>query len=306
MAVAKKKDSGKTAAVKSTKQRKPRIERILKKRQPLVIENNKKALIMKGHHTSDTICSVLSDIYGLTKPNSKMLSRKNEILPFEDANSIEFLAGKADCSLFALGSHTKKRPNNLVLGRLFDGHVLDMFEFGVNSDTFAAAGSSSMAAHSKAMGSKPIFVFLGEQWDADSTYTRLQNMLVDFFRAERLDKISLKGLDHVLGWAVLEDGRICCRAYTVSFERSGSRVPTVGLEAMGPFMDLTLRRTRLAPSDVWNLALKQAKKPNTAKKVKNLSTNAIGDKVGRLHVQKQALDGVVTKGKKMKALRTAK
>lgn len=30
-----------------------------------------------------------------------------------------------------MGSHTKKRPHNLVLGRFFDGHLYDALELGV-------------------------------------------------------------------------------------------------------------------------------------------------------------------------------
>ena len=36
-------------------------------------------------------------------------------------SSIEFFAQKEDASLFAFSNHNKKRPNNMVLGRLF-GH----------------------------------------------------------------------------------------------------------------------------------------------------------------------------------------
>jgi len=36
-------------------------------------------------------------------------------------------------SLFVLGSHSKKRPNNLVLGRTFNHQILDMVELGVEN-----------------------------------------------------------------------------------------------------------------------------------------------------------------------------
>lgn len=44
---------------------------------------------------------------------------------------MEMHCARNNCSLFALGSHQKKRPHNLVLGRLFDFRLYDMVEFGV-------------------------------------------------------------------------------------------------------------------------------------------------------------------------------
>ena len=37
--------------------------------------------------------------------------------PFEDQTSLEFMSQKNDASLFAFGSHSKKRPHNLVFGK---------------------------------------------------------------------------------------------------------------------------------------------------------------------------------------------
>lgn len=96
-------------------QRKGRVNRILKKLEPQLVENTKRALIIKGTHTSQSIIDVLKDFSKLLKPNCKVLGRKNEITPFEDGNSLEFLATKNDCSLFIVGSHSKKRTNNLIL-----------------------------------------------------------------------------------------------------------------------------------------------------------------------------------------------
>lgn len=60
---------------------------------------------------------VLLDLALLSKPNVKLMQRKNDILPFEDANSLEFLGTKNKCSVFGLVSNTKKRPNNLIMVR---------------------------------------------------------------------------------------------------------------------------------------------------------------------------------------------
>jgi hypothetical protein len=92
-----------------------------------------------------------------------MMQKKNEMHPFEDAGSLEFLSQKNDCSLFVFGNNSKKRPNNLVFvssaydysathtfssrlhyciicfhrqGRTYDGHLLDMIELGVKSKSF--------------------------------------------------------------------------------------------------------------------------------------------------------------------------
>ena len=75
----------------------------------------KHPLVLKGKATSKMICSTLRDLNSLARPNCKQLTRKNDILPFEEAISVEFLAGKNNCSMFAFGNHSKKRPNNLTL-----------------------------------------------------------------------------------------------------------------------------------------------------------------------------------------------
>lgn len=267
--------SEKKTAAEAVVKRKPRVERLMKKQGPLEVENTKKVLIFRGHKTSQQVVDVMRDIAMISKPHCKMLDKKNEILPFEDANSIEFLTTKNDTSLFAMGSHTKKRPHNLVLGRTFDGHVLDMFEFGV--DNFESL--DSIKGFKKSLASKPALIFLGDQWNSDSAYERMRNFFIDFFRGDKVEKINLKGIDHVMVFAVVE-GVVHVRTHNISFLRSGTKVrvcsllylyllvdainltgnvqvPNVKLGAMGPNMDLTLRRSTLAGDDMWKAALKQ-------------------------------------------------
>lgn len=51
----------------------------------------------------------------------------------QDASSYEFWAQKNDASLFVTGLHSKKRPDNIVFTRMYDGRVLDMVELGIEA-----------------------------------------------------------------------------------------------------------------------------------------------------------------------------
>lgn len=290
-----KKESGRNELHLKKPKRKARVERMLKKKEPLIVENTKKALFIRGHNTSQVTNVILKDLAMLCKPYSKALQRKNEIFPFEDCQSLEFLSTKNDCSLFAFGSHTKKRPHNLILGRLFDGELLDMVEFGTE-----VISTIELACKSKGVGSKPMFVFLGSHWESDSTYARIQNLLTDFFRGDKVDKISLQGLDHVLVFTV-SAGLIYMRPFAVSFERSGTRIPHVELIPMGKHLSLRIRRTQLASDEVWKVALKAPK--SLTPKVKNKKKTDIGETLGRIHLKKQNLSNMTVK--RVRALRAS-
>ena len=66
--------------------------------------------------------------------NSRVFMRTgHEMHPFENIVTLESMASKQECALFCFGNTQKKRPNNIVLGRTFDGRALDIFEFGVEN-----------------------------------------------------------------------------------------------------------------------------------------------------------------------------
>ena len=112
-----------------------RGRRILKNKEAKAVETEpKKALFLRGGKSSKIGQSVLRDFGRLKAPDGHALSRKNEdVRLFEETGEakLEHLMRKFDCSLFAYTSHNKKRPNNLILGRTFDGSILDVMEFGV-------------------------------------------------------------------------------------------------------------------------------------------------------------------------------
>lgn len=81
------------------------------------------------------------------------------------------------------GSHSKKRPNNLVLGRMYDHHVYDLVEVGVENfkplESFVYDKKTAPKA-----GSKPFFVFIGEGFESVEELKHLKEVLLDLFRGE--------------------------------------------------------------------------------------------------------------------------
>lgn len=94
-----------------------RTQRLAKQREPQLVEGPRNLLVLRGPTSSEILNDAMKDLAALKKPNVKALTRKNDVRPFEDASSLEFLATKNDCAAFLVTSHSKKRPHNLVLVR---------------------------------------------------------------------------------------------------------------------------------------------------------------------------------------------
>jgi len=58
------------------------------------------------------------------------------------------------------GSNSKKRPNNIVLGRLYEHQVLDMVEFGLVADEEEVCDISSEVPSN----CRPFVIFQGDRW----------------------------------------------------------------------------------------------------------------------------------------------
>uniref|UniRef100_A0A8V0YLN6 Ribosome production factor 2 homolog n=1 Tax=Gallus gallus TaxID=9031 RepID=A0A8V0YLN6_CHICK len=246
-----------------------RAKRFLEKREPKLTENTKNAMLIKGGNANSTVTEVLKDI--------------------------EFFSKKSDCSLFLFGSHNKKRPNNLIVGRMFDYHVLDMIELGIENFVSLKDIKNNKCPE----GTKPMLIFAGDTFDLSEEYRRLKSLLIDFFRGPTVPNIRLAGLEHVLHFTAV-DGKIYMRSYKVLLKKSGCKIPRIELEDIGPSLDLVMRRTHLASDDLYKLSLKQPKalKP---KKKKNISHDVFGTTYGRIHMQKQDLSKLQTR--KMKGLK---
>lgn len=261
-----------------------RGKRFLENREAKVVENAKKAMFIKGGKTNEPVSKALKELYILKKPFSLMLSKKNILRPFDDTNTLEYLARKNDHSLFLFGFNSKKRPNSLIMGRLFDNEVTDMFELSM--ETFKSMEEFKVAKITA--GIKPMLIFNGEPFSVDPEFMRLKCLLTDFFRGEQPDRVRLQGLEHVLNFTAI-DGKVFMRSYKTVFRKSGTKIPNIDLEEIGPSFNFVVRRTKLCSDEIYKNSKKHPKELQPRKK-KNLSRDAFGSTLGRIHMQKQDLN----------------
>ncbi|KAJ3327299.1 rRNA-binding ribosome biosynthesis protein rpf2, partial [Blyttiomyces sp. JEL0837] len=272
-------------------------KRVLKNREPKVIEDPKTVLCVRGATTSEVCLDVLKDVYALRRPNAILFSRKNDLHPFDDPRPIEFLAAKNDSPLMVFVNHSKKRPNNLIFIRLFDNQIMDLVEFGVERvlPMMAIEGKKPTVGH------RPCLVFQGDKFEVDETYKSLKNLFMDFFGAhEVIEQIDLRGLDHVISITADVDGKIHFRSYIVTLLKSGSKMPKVELTDCGPSIEMELRRTRFGDEALYREAMRVPKELKP-KKEKNIERDVMGDKIGRIHMEKQDISKLQTR--KMKGLK---
>ncbi|CAK1555146.1 unnamed protein product [Leptosia nina] len=271
-------------------------KKVLLSKEPKPVEGPKQCIFLQGRNPSDRARKVLRDIYDLKKPDAAFLNRKNDFVPFEDATLIEKICYKKEAALFGVSSHSKKRPHNVILGRTFNYGVLDMIELG--AENFKAM--SEFHNMKVLAGLKPCLLFNGPAWDLNQDLKRLKSLFTDFFYREKVETIRLQGLEHVLSFTATDDGNIFVRSYRILLKKSGQRTPRVELEEIGPSIDFKLRRTRLASDDLIREACRVPRelKPITKK---NISKDAFGSKMGRIHMGKQDINRLQTR--KMKGLK---
>jgi hypothetical protein len=177
---------------------------------------------------------ILLDLFKIRGPEtSKNFTRKTEERPFDNDASFRFLCEKNNASLFALGSDTKKRPNNLILARMFEFSVLDMFELGLSCiQTMADFHQETFA-----VGSRPFLVFQGDAFENHPTYQQLKSLFMDFFCSKPLLSFMPSALrqGHAVVFTALPDGHVAFRHYRLdACGVEGRSAPGVQLTEIGP------------------------------------------------------------------------
>jgi ribosome production factor 2 len=227
----------------------------------------------------------MADLARLKPGECVRLTRPNpDAAPFDPPGSagpaaLESLARRAGgggAGLFLLGSHTKKRPHALTLGRLYDGRLLDAVEFTVEAETtrllkaFGAAPAAAQAGH------KPALAFIGSAFEADPAAAAAKSLLLDLLRGRVVPGINLAGLDRLI-LVVAEGGgrgggvgaasssappvRLAVRQFALKMKKSGGLTPRVESSEIGPALDLRILRHLAGPPDLVKASLRAGVAP---------------------------------------------
>mmetsp|Transcript_27958 Transcript_27958/g.73773 ORF Transcript_27958/g.73773 Transcript_27958/m.73773 type:complete len:196 (-) Transcript_27958:57-644(-) len=176
-----------------------------------------------------------------------------------------------------------------------------MYEFGVSNiktmDDFKPSKFPNYC-------NSPCVVFQGDGFDHNPKLVDVKSLFLDMFQHAPSEKLNLTGLEHVVVLTAKGE-KVAFRHYGILLKKSGSKVPRVVLEELGPRFDLELRRNRSAAPDVAREAARVPKQQAASAKLgKNLERNAMGDTVGRVHMQAQSLDQLQTR--KVKGLKRSR
>ena len=298
--------------VSCSKPKSARTARIRAQRDPQIRENPKTALFLNYTKCSSLVQLAMKDLHSLKRPLAIRFNKKNDVHPFEDAASLEFFSDKNDASLLLFGSHSKKRPHALTFVRCFEHKVLDMLELLVVEESMRTL-SQFKNLRKATVGLKPLVCFSGSAFESptNNEYTLAKSMLLDFFKGPDVDSVDVEGLQYMISFSVGEEStadpkpKIHMRVYLIKTRKSGQRLPRVEVEEMGPRIDFRMGRMKESDEDMMKAALKKPKgsevcdirsisallvlTPPQPKAKKNITTDLIGDKVGRIHVGKQDL-----------------
>ncbi|VEU22285.1 DEKNAAC103293 [Brettanomyces naardenensis] len=295
--------------IRSVKPKNARSKRALERKEAKIVENVKTALFVPGQSSNQALHDITVDLSALKKPFCKRFQKRNQILPFEDSSSIEFLSEKNDASIVVLSTNNKKRPNNLTFIRTFNYGVYDMIELQVMGNYKLL---NDFKKSTFQLGLKPMFVFQGAIFDTHPVFKQIKSLFLDMYRGEDTKFVDVAGLQWVIAVSAIEEDDqnetvsklplVHFRVYKLKTYRSPEpKLPRVELEETGPRLDFKIGRHESAPAELETEALRVPKQLQPKEK-KNVETDLMGDKIATIHVGKQDLSRLQTR--KMKGLKS--
>jgi len=176
---------------------------------------------------------------------------------------------------------------NLTLGNLYDNKLLDYFEFEVTN--YLPITYFTEIEIDSCM--KPVVIFQGDVFETDFEFERIKKFFIDFLIFYDIDDVNISDLKRVCIISAGDNKLIKFRSYQVEKVDPYLVEKGLSLKEVGPSLDLKVRRIKLASSELYKLACKQPKVLRTHK-AKNVETNMIGEKRGRIHMGRQDVNEI--------------
>ncbi|KAF1742019.1 hypothetical protein MXB_2773, partial [Myxobolus squamalis] len=102
--------------------RKPKTRKGKKYLESLLCEPErgiKKCLILTEYGCNQTTSNFLKEIAEIKFPDSEFMKLDSKLSPFDEPEGVIRFCEKCESSLFMMGTHNKKRPNNIILGKIY-------------------------------------------------------------------------------------------------------------------------------------------------------------------------------------------
>lgn len=176
------------------------------------MENDKRTLLCGTLTASGECKQFCTDLYQLKLPLVQKIRQPVEN-PINDKSQIQRLSGTTDSSLFIHISHTKKRPNNVVFGRLFNYELTEQFEFQLDN----YIGLQDIPTKKPMPQCKPMLVFQGDAFNNDRDMVMIKSLMMDIFKGKNYAKLNRNSLQWVISFTANHDGtQIKVRSYIIN------------------------------------------------------------------------------------------
>ena len=118
---------------------------------------------------------------------------------------------------------------------------------------------------------------------------------IEFFHQRDLKEANILELKRVLTFTSIDDTTIQFRHFEVP--KLTENAIGVEFKEIGHHFDLKIRRNQIASTDLYKLACKKPKITNMEKKKakKNVYTNELGERRGKVYIQQQDLQTIATR-----------
>ena len=133
----------------------------------------------------------------------------------------------------------------------------------------------------------------------------VKNVLIDFFGGNyQIENMNILTMTRIIVVTALTNKKLILKQYETKVNEALAYQGEMAPVDIGPTMTLELKRVKKPDSDIMKEALKNRKlKAASLNKKRNISTNIMGEKKGKLFVQQQSIDTLAlrrfTKRRKM-------